>query len=170
MAPYLPIEIVNHILSFRPTHYVAILVRNNVDLCLKDYLNYDYEERYELYELDELDNIITKINKEYLKPISNYRRALLDNKKYFEDEIKIYSNKDNYTDQAYIIGNYIDFSLDPIDHDYIAFCKKKLETINELIIKFTLNKDIELLYNFNDNFFSNLNMITVDWIQQQYHI
>ena len=57
MLPYLPNEIVNMILTFRPTHPVAILINNNVEKLLKDYLYMDYEDRYELYEDDELKDI-----------------------------------------------------------------------------------------------------------------
>lgn len=170
MLPYLPNEIVNMILTFRPTHPVAILINNNVEKLLKDYLYMDYEDRYELYEDDELKDITTKLQKEDLRPVSIYRRALQQDKEYFEKEIKIYSNEENYTDQAYIIGNYIDFSLDPIDYDYIELCKKNLKYINELVSKFTLYRDIELLYNFNDEYFINLGVMSSDWIKQQHHI
>ena len=36
MLPYLPNEIVNIILTFLPTHQVAILINNNVEKLLKD--------------------------------------------------------------------------------------------------------------------------------------
>ena len=66
MLPYLPIEIVNHILSFRCIHPITILINNNVEKLLKDYLYKDYEDRYELYDDDcELKDITTKIQKKY---------------------------------------------------------------------------------------------------------
>jgi len=176
MLPYLPNEIVNMILTFRPTHPVAILVKNNIDTLLKDYLDNDYEERYELYEVYEIDDITTKIFKDYLRPVSNYKRALQYDKEFFEKEILVYSNEKNYKDAYSWSGDddcYVrigDPEIDYIDYDYIEISKRNLEFVNELIDKFTLYRDIELLYNFNDEYFINLGVMSSEWIKQQHKI
>jgi len=153
MLPYLPIEIINIILTFRPRHPLAILVKNNVKNLFECYLYKDYEESYELNKTSEVIDIITKIQKDYLKPVSNYRRALLYNKEFFEKQIIFYSENNNIWSNA-----------------YIKLCNRKLLITNKLIDKFTLYKDIELLYKFNSNFFLNLDMIIVDWIIKQHNI
>jgi hypothetical protein len=174
MLHYLPIEIVNHILTFRPPHPSAVLIKHNLDECLKNYLDNDYDDRYELYEEDEINDIITNVCKQNLRRVSNYRRALEFNKTYFENQIKNYSNEHNYKDAYFwdwehgyvrIGSEHIDY----IDYEYIEICKNKLKTIDILIKKFTLYKDIEQLYNFDHTYFENIGYDIVEHVIEKYN-
>lgn len=127
------IEIINHILSFRPTHPVGLLVRNNVRELLEDYNGYEFEELKDEFGEEEYDIILYECQIINLNQVSLYRKRLLWDKEECEDDIDYYSNNTS-TD------------IDPIDYDYIDDCKNRIIIINKLLNIF---KDIDFGYKYN---------------------